>query len=123
MRALVTGFSACEASRQGRAMAFGTQLPYVLNVTLLSGIPGLAGDIFRLLKVFLSDGNEAQDSAAFVGAVGQTRWTVRCINAAWMLSTGLSETAYAIWNRLDSHIQPSDNLNLDSQRDQQTGEP
>lgn len=122
MRVSVTGFNAWETSRQVLTLAFKTQLPYVLNVTLPTGVPRSAGDSLRLLKIFTPDGREAEQSAAFVDALGQSVWTVRCVDTVWMLSTGLSGAAYALWNRLDSQLQPFEDLTLQFQSDQPGGE-
>ena len=99
MRVLVTGFNLQETARQSRSMRLQTDLPYVLNVMLPDWVPGSAGDALRLLRVLMPDGSpdtdigEAEQAAAFVQALGQTPWTLRCPQEVWMISTGLSEAA------------------------------
>ncbi len=117
MRVLVTGFNLQETARQSGSIRFQTDLPYVLNVTLPARGPGTAGETFRLLRVLMPDGNPdvsgAKQSAAFVQALGQTPWTLRCPRDVWMISTGLSGAACALWNSLDAQLEPFEDLSLE----------
>lgn len=113
MRALVTGFNLQESARQSGSMRLQTDLPYVLNVMLPACVPDPAGETFRLLRILMPDGSEAEQSAAFVQALGQTPWTVRCSRDVWMISTGLSAAASALWNRLDALLEPFEDLSLE----------
>ena len=122
MRALVTGFNLQETARQSGSMKFQTDLPYVLNVMLPAWVPGQAGETFRLFRVLIPDIGEAEQSAAFVQALGQTPWTLRCPQEVWMISTGLSEAAYALWNRLDAQLQPFEDLSLEFRAGPEEGE-
>ncbi|WP_425147772.1 hypothetical protein [Deinococcus sp.] len=119
MRVPVTGFNLYETQRQPGALHLETPLPYVLNVILpappVAAQPNAWEGAYSLLSVE-PPGQEwdVQGQAwaeAFVAALGQERWTVRR-SVVWMLSTGLSERAYALWNSLDAALEPFSDLTL-----------
>ncbi|WP_407568725.1 hypothetical protein [Deinococcus altitudinis] len=131
MRVLVTGFNSGETSRQAVTMFFATHLPYVLNVMLPAGWSGHEGQRYTLHSVCFPDEQESvQDAgrtvpdlaapvarlttpqAAFVEALHGEPWTARRCNTVWMISTGLSASANALWTVMDAAFHPFEDLEL-----------
>ena len=113
MRAVVTGFNLQATARQSGSMSLQTDQPYVLNVMLPACVPDKIRETFRLLRVLMPDGSEAEQSVAFVQALGQTPWTLRCPQGLWIISTGLSAATSVLWNSLDALLEPFEDLSLE----------
>lgn len=111
LEARYTGMTDLIAARYRAMRAAGPQ-PVTLEVVLPEGWPPRAGARHQLQGLTGPDGRAPPQAPEFVAAVRGHAWTVRRVGALWVLGTPLTEAAALLWDRMNSDLEPFDDLTL-----------